>query len=373
MQPPSARPSPPSDPRTSQQAHEVLSPDDASSLTTELSALRRVLSASRGAFSLSIATCNSPAYRDRLIEQFRVEDPAILRVPLPADATNILDAVRAAVDGAGTAPSAVMIVDVEKALPSTAPVQPLLLTLNASRERWRDLFACPVVFWLPEYAVTLLAGTARDFWAWRSHLFDFEPPEAATAAGADQTLFAGAELAANLDEPAKRLRITELELRLRELGDDPPPALRVHAAVWLNELGFLHYALGDLDEAERLHRKSLEINEKLGWLEGMASQYGNLGLIYQTRGDLDEAERLFRKSLEIFEKLGRLEGMANACANLGSVQTQRGDLAGARALWTKARDLFARIGMPHMVAQVQGWIDGLPAAADPRNERRHLP
>jgi hypothetical protein len=29
-------------------------------------------------------------------------------------------------------------------------------------------------------------------------------------------------------------------------------------------------------------------------------------------------------------------------------------------LWTKARDLFARIGMPHIVAKVQGWIDGLP-------------
>jgi hypothetical protein len=360
MQPPSARPSPPSDPRTSQQAHEVLSPDDASSLTTELSALRRVLSASRGAFSLSIATCNSPAYRDRLIEQFHVEDPAILRVPLPADATNILDAVRAAVDGAGTAPSAVMIVDVEKALPSTAPVQPLLLTLNASRERWRDLFACPVVFWLPEYAVTLLAGTARDFWAWRSHLFDFEPPEAATAAGADQTLFAGAELAANLDEPAKRLRIAELELRLRELGDDPPPALRVHAAVWLNELGFLHYALGDLDEAERLHRKALEIEEKLGRLEGMATQYGNLGVIYQTRGDLDEAERLHRKALEINEKLGRLEGMASQYGNLGLIYQMRGDLGGARQLWTKARDLYARIGMPRMEAKHQGWIDGLP-------------
>ncbi len=36
-------------------------------------------------------------------------------------------------------------------------------------------------------------------------------------------------------------------------------------------------------------RKALEIDEKLGRLEGMANQYGNLGVIYQARGDLERS------------------------------------------------------------------------------------
>jgi hypothetical protein len=33
-------------------------------------------------------------------------------------------------------------------------------------------------------------------------------------------------------------------------------------------------------------KRSLEISEKLGWLEGMATGYGNLGVIYKDRGFL---------------------------------------------------------------------------------------
>ena len=75
-----------------------------------------------------------------------------------------------------------------------------------------------------------------------------------------------------------------------------------------------------LVQVEMMHRKSLEIEEKLGRLEGMASDYGNLGLIYETRGDLKEA----------------------------------------RTLWTRARDLYEKIGMEHMVAKIQNWLDDLP-------------
>ncbi len=45
----------------------------------------------------------------------------------------------------------------------------------------------------------------------------------------------------------------------------------------------------------------------------------NQRLIYRTRGDLDEAEKLFRKSLAIEERLGRQEGMAAAYGNLGTI------------------------------------------------------
>jgi tetratricopeptide (TPR) repeat protein len=109
-----------------------------------------------------------------------------------------------------------------------------------------------------------------------------------------------------------------------------------------------------------MFRKALEIDEKVGRLEGMANAYGNLGIVMRTRGDLDGAEGMFRTSLEIEEKLGRLDGMASDYGNLGAVMAQRGDLAAAREMWERSRDLFARLGAAHKVEQVQGWIDALP-------------
>jgi hypothetical protein len=75
---------------------------------------------------------------------------------------------------------------------------------------------------------------------------------------------------------------------------------------------------------------------------------------------LGEAEKLHREALEIDRKLGRLEGQANQLGYLGLIAEQRKDFAEARRLWTESRDLFAKVGMPHRVEQVQGWLDGLP-------------
>ena len=91
----------------------------------------------------------------------------------------------------------------------------------------------------------------------------------------------------------------------------------------------------------------------------MASDYGGLGNLYLARSDLDKAEEMHLKSLEIEKALGRREGMASQYGNLGAVHYARGQVDKARERWIRARDLYADIGMPHMVEKVQGWIDGL--------------
>ena len=91
----------------------------------------------------------------------------------------------------------------------------------------------------------------------------------------------------------------------------------------------------------------------------MANQYGNLGLIYRTKGDLDKAEEMHKKALEIDEKIGRLEGQAIRYANLGIVYMQRGDIEKAKEHWEKALELYKKIGMPRDVEKVEGLIEGI--------------
>ncbi len=144
------------------------------------------------------------------------------------------------------------------------------------------------------------------------------------------------ETRGDLDEAEKMLKkALEIFEKLRHIEG---------MAIQYGNLGLIYRTRGDLDQAEKMHKKSLEIFEKLGHLERMASQYGNLGLIYQTRGDLDEAEKMFKKSLEIDDKLGRLEGMANAYGNLGLIYQTRGDLDEAEKMLKKSLEIDEKLG-----------------------------
>ena len=108
-----------------------------------------------------------------------------------------------------------------------------------------------------------------------------------------------------------------------------------------------------------MHYKVLEIEEKLGRPDRIATAYGNLGLIYSRRGELDKAEEMHSKALEIDKKIGRLEGQAIRYGNLGLIYEQRGDIGKAKEYWEKAVGLYKKIGIPHEVKEMEGWIEGI--------------
>ena len=62
--------------------------------------------------------------------------------------------------------------------------------------------------------------------------------------------------------------------------------------------------LGRVDEAEPVARKALEIYQRLGTAEGLASAYSSLGNILREKGKLEDAEEMHRRSLELEQRLG---------------------------------------------------------------------
>jgi tetratricopeptide (TPR) repeat protein len=310
--------------------------------SAELAAMRRMLAASRGTFSISVAICNSPALRDHLIQQLTAETPDIVVLAVPEDTEDVYDFARAKVSDSPV--GGLFVTNMEKLLPSAQEHYPVLRRLNAARELWGQVYHCPVVFWLPEYAATLLSVHARDLWSWKSHQFEFVSEMATATAGAMDQYAGVLALAANLDADQKRFRIAELEQRLAEAGDPPKAELAGHVAVWLGELGFLYFSLGQADAAERMLHRSLAIFEKFGRLESMAGDYSNLGIIYWTCGYLDRAEEMHRKALAIDERFGRPEGLARDYGNLGLIYQTHGDLGKAEEMYNKALAIYEKFG-----------------------------
>jgi tetratricopeptide (TPR) repeat protein/energy-coupling factor transporter ATP-binding protein EcfA2 len=116
-------------------------------------------------------------------------------------------------------------------------------------------------------------------------------------------------------------------------------------------LGLIYKDKSNLDKAEEMHKKALEIDKKLGWLEGMASDYAALGLVHYHRGDLGDAEKMHIKGLEIEKKIGRIEGIAIQYGNLGNVYNMRGELDKAEEMHKKALEIDEKIGHPEGVAR----------------------
>jgi len=301
-----------------------------------------MLAASEGTFSFSIAICNSPSLRDYLISKLKEETPSIAVVEINKEVTDILDFAGSNVTETNN--TGIFITGIEKLLPSDPKDFKVLRVLNATRESWRPRFSCPVVFWLAEYAATLLSIHARDLWSWVSHRFEFISEQATASAGMMDSFSSDILSAGSLNVDEKRFRIAELEQRIADAGDPPKEQLAEHVLIWLNELAYIFNSLGDLTKSEESIRKSLEIEEKLGLLEGMAGDYGNLGLIYRMRGDLDKAEQMHRKALEIKERLGLQEGMAIDYGNLGLIYQTRGELDKADQMHRKSLEIEEKLG-----------------------------
>ena len=62
----------------------------------------------------------------------------------------------------------------EKSIGTFGEYPPVLQDLNFVRDAYKYRFPYPMLFVLPDYAITRLAKFAPDFWAWRSGVFLFK-------------------------------------------------------------------------------------------------------------------------------------------------------------------------------------------------------
>lgn len=119
-------------------------------------------------------------------------------------------------------------------------------------------------------------------------------------------------------------------------------------------LGELYRTRGDLDMAEKMHKRALEIDERLGRKEGMAIQYGKLGRIYRRRGDLDAAEAMHRKALDLNTDLGNLQGTAVDYGDLAQVFRHRNELDEALTYLHRALEINENLKLQLGIAIVCG-------------------
>lgn len=130
-------------------------------------------------------------------------------------------------------------------------------------------------------------------------------------------------------------------------------------------IGFIHHRRGENRDAELVFRKALEINTRLGRIEGMALDYGVLGLmVYNSPdGKLSESEKMLRRAVTLNDQIGRFGAVAAAYGNLGLVKAKNRDFKRARQMLLTALSIYQRLNRPKMVHKVQTMLTQLSKSA----------
>ena len=383
-------------------------------LDPELIPLLRLLQRAKG-FALAFLKCNVPVERERLVEDLIQELRAwgrsgrILKLREPV--VDLLQEIQQ-LDPPLREGEALFVLGFESSIPADVSFPPALVKLNLARALFRE-FPCPLVFALPDYALTQLARQAPDFWSWRSGVFEVEMPAEAVATVMERTVplydrdLSGltperirshlevlqellGELEARGGFESERLSLSrqiasdlvalgeieqarsyaERALKIsKELGDFQAGALLTSEnlgdlrsqAVTLEDIAFLRERTGDVSGALKLYEESLRIYEQLEDVGARAGTLGDIARLRARSGDVPGALRLYEEILQIFEQLGDVRSHAITAGDIARLRAQSGDVSGALKLYEEILQIFEQLGDVRSRAGALGDIERLRA------------
>ncbi|MDZ8224195.1 tetratricopeptide repeat protein [Nostoc sp. ChiVER01] len=108
--------------------------------------------------------------------------------------------------------------------------------------------------------------------------------------------------------------------------------------------GILKANKREVEEAITLYNQSLEINERIGYVQGKAATLHCLGNLYADKGEVDKAIALYNQSLSIKERIGYVPGKAATLHQLGILYADKGEVDEAIALYNQSLKITERIG-----------------------------
>jgi tetratricopeptide (TPR) repeat protein len=276
-------------------------------------------------FSLFVAVVNRPVTRDALIRELAesVPDLKFKTVRLSQTTVDPLDDV---IQQAGDPPQGpVMVIDFDVALPSDLSYHPILEALNFSRPKWPVRFRYPIIFWVPEYVLTILAREAPDFLDWRSMTVFFIDGTERDLIPFQSDLWEGG--INNSFTRVQRLeRMLELESRLKVYGTKENDAQIVKAQVeWLNELGLHRMLLGESKKAIELFNEAIELCRKINDRSREGGTFRNLGTAWRNLGDASKAISFSEQALAIAQEIDDRKDEVKALRSLGATWLDKDD------------------------------------------------
>jgi tetratricopeptide (TPR) repeat protein len=208
----------------------------------------------------------------------------------------------------------------ENAIAVVGDYPKFLVDLNFVRDAYIKYVPYPVLFVLPDYAITRFAQFAGDFWAWRSGVFKFQTAQKTrdfALAKINSGRFFG-----SYNKPEKQERIDLLHRLLMEVnpsGSDLNSNHNIASQInILNQLGKAYDSLSEFQRAIDSYNQALELSRKLANRNEESASLEGLGNTYFSLGYYQKAIEFHQQSFEIAREIFDLNGELSSLINLGN-------------------------------------------------------
>jgi tetratricopeptide (TPR) repeat protein len=111
-----------------------------------------------------------------------------------------------------------------------------------------------------------------------------------------------------------------------------------------------------LSDAMNYYLLCLEIREKTGDKQNLATLYSNISILYQDMGDFEEANKYNFMALKLFEELGDNYGIALSNCNIGGVFMSKNNVSEAKKYLDKSLAVSKKIESKERLKQVYYYL-----------------
>jgi serine phosphatase RsbU (regulator of sigma subunit) len=118
----------------------------------------------------------------------------------------------------------------------------------------------------------------------------------------------------------------------------------------LNNLGFVEYKKGNIDEALNYYKQSLKIDKDLNNEEGISTSLNNIGSIYQIQGNIPKALNYYHDALKIRELKGDKNSIAQSFNNIASIYDDQGQIEKALEYYNKSLKIHTLLNDKYSIA-----------------------
>ena len=312
--------------------------------TIELRAMVNMLRRAEG-FTLAFVQFSYPIDRINLVAELRqiLGDYPIAEIEFDKPIENLLDELIPILPEYNN--KALFIYGLECSIDPDKKSHTMVANLNISRNLFPKYVSCPMIIWLPAYAISAILRGAPDFFSWRSAIFSFHSRPDKISAISQDTLAGDHYASASLTLKEKEERIEAIENLLDEYQSLPfTKANKREQRRLFERLGVIYFSMGQSIKAIEYHQKALEIDRDIGDRSGEGADLGNLGSAYANLGQTNKAIEYYQKALEIDRDIGYRSGEGTALGNLGNAYRNLGQIDKAIEYYQKALEIARDIG-----------------------------
>jgi len=252
--------------------------------------------------------------------------------------------------------SVVFIFGAEEAIAADVDTRRLFFDcLNWQRDKLRETIVCPLVIWLPEFALRILALETPDFWAWRSGVYYLEPEPVGILRDTEELLKVETSEYDVLTYQEKIKRLQQFKALLEDYekhqfeGKQESELLEIQFEL-LQEAGMISFSIDNYKDAEQYFIRCLKIAEMLKGKEHFFSSFLLLSVVSAHQGDYTTAEEYAKKALEIREDLGDKSRIASVFGFLGVYASQQEDYNKAEDFLKNKLEIGKELGNNELIA-----------------------